>query len=343
MKTQKDEIPKFTSGRKRRLVMRQFSLPIETQLCTSSYLAHALPLSIIQVQPDFSDSWVCDKMINFVYHATYLNKFMVYNTDWHFIGCGAIKENSIFFSNDCMSAVHLIDFVRESLHNGIYITGNHNEKYIPGKNAYMKWDMPHEYLIFGDDPEKQIFRFVGYNAGSSFMVYEAAYQDYVNSLYNVFDKGMCFLLLRPQPLNCTPDMDMLIHGLSDYYRSRDTVQYDEKGIFGFEAIETLAFFVADQAKSDGYIDQKYIRSYFEHKNMMSIRMRYLSDAGLIDKSIADDYTPIKQTAEKIHFLTIKNNMVPQRSRVQKIKDMILSNQAEELHIFDKIQPMLKLS
>lgn len=323
--------------------MVRFSLPIKTDVFASSYLFHAFPLCIIQAQPEFRDTWICDKMINFVYRDGVLSKFAVYNTDWHFGASGAVKEYPVYFSIDSVRTIQLIDFVRESLHNGLYVAGQHNERYIQGKYAYMSYDWMHEFLIFGDDPENQVFQFVGYLADTPFCVYEVSYQDYINSLYNVENKGMYFSLRRPQQISYDPDIKMILHGLSDYYTSRDTVRYDKNGIFGFEAMEHLAGFIEEEAEGHGKIDQRYIRSYFEHKNMMSIRMRYLADNGLIDKSIADDYIPIKQTAEKIHFLTIKYNMMPQQLRMQKIKDMILSNQAEELHIFDKIQPMLKLS
>lgn len=56
----------------------------------------------------------------------------------------------------------MISFVKQLINNGIYVSGMWNENYIPGKDAYNKYNYKRNYLIYGYNEEKRCLISAGY-------------------------------------------------------------------------------------------------------------------------------------------------------------------------------------
>ena len=310
-------------------------LPIETKIHTASFHSQSFPLSIIQTHQEYKKTWVCDKMINFVYHPTYLNQFMIYNTDWHFVACGALREYEQIFHKPILDHMDVIGFVKDALTNGLYVSGQWNERYIPRKTAYHTFDRMHEFLLYGYDEVEQVLFFVGYLDHTSYKKYRVRYQDFINALFNIQDSALCVSLFRlSEHLDCRPDNDKMMHGLRDYYESKDTVRFDADGVFGLKALDCFIREMENAMGRDSKnIDQRYVRSFFEHKQMMQIRMLYLFEKGYITQDAYQQFQAIAQCAYTVHLLAVKHQMTKEKELFCHIIDLIKTCQDKEKNWF----------
>lgn len=317
-------------------------LPITEKVHTASFQSHAFPLSIVQAHPDYSDDWIADKFINFVYHPSYLNRFMNYNTDWHFRRCNALTEYELSFHLDDLQQIDFLQLIEESLTSGLYCSGQWNEKYIPRKTAYQSFDFLHEYLIYGFDRSTRNFFCIGYLKDETYTTYAVSYQNFINALRNAGHLIPLSLFRQPKNFSAKIDSAAVIKGIYDYTDSVDSVLHDKNGIFGFAAIDALIAELQALLSSGEPPDMRYIRSYYEHKKMMKTRLFYLAKRAVLPYSFAKEYSKIAENAETIHMLTLKALFTNRMDFMVHAIERMKANQQYEKNYFRQFRQLVLL-
>lgn len=145
-----------------------------------AYLRHAFPMSIIEDKA-FEFGWIFSKYIQIEYHKEgkgYLN----------YIYYDFFKKDGIFiryyYQIYCLKDKDkIINLIKELIDNNTYFFSEWNEKLIPNKAAFAKYDFPHACLIYGYDDEKQELYTEGYMTENwQWKIHTVQYDVFLNAL-----------------------------------------------------------------------------------------------------------------------------------------------------------------
>lgn len=166
-------------------------LPLEQKPVIITYNNKSFPLGIIQSLGDKTLPWIYNKYINCVYFPNQERKYDLCMEDWWFTREKVFSIQLLRLSPEYLEFENfdVISIIKECLGKGIYIYGYLNERFIPTKSAYNRYDHNHEYLIYGYNDDKEEFTFIGYNSNDRYEKYYIKYSDYIKSIecLDVFD------------------------------------------------------------------------------------------------------------------------------------------------------------
>lgn len=208
------------------------------------------------------------------------------------------------------------------LDHGNYVIGLLNEKYLPMKDAYGKYDFVHDFLIYGYDDDQKAFRSAGYTSSGRYELYDMNYDDYLNSM-----KGFCFSRFAIYFHKIVKDYTVKLDMSSIKIKIKKYINFiddaDGKDLNGIGVWSKLARSIREA--TDGDIDIRFIRSFMEHKVLMSHRLNYLTDKGILaDGSISQRYAEnVTTPAEQAFLLSLKYNMTKREELRKTIADKVL--------------------
>jgi hypothetical protein len=212
-------------------------------------------------------------------------------------------------------SLNIISIIEECIDNGVYIVGFFNERYIPNKYAYNKYDYTHEYLLYGYDKEKSKFTSIGYNENNRYEEYFITYNDYIKSIecMNVFD---IYLVQLNKKFEFSLDINYIIQDLSEYLSSSNTREDNKKKLYGLNCWRHFIENTKKDIQKNSCIDIRHTRLFMEHKNLMLKRIEYLKQVGFIKNNLS--YKDIQDEASKAYLLSLKYNMTQNNSIAEKI-------------------------
>ena len=291
-------------------------LPFEEKPFFQCYHNRAFPLGVIQgnAATDIMP-WLCAKYINCSFEPqSYGMKFDICTFDaW-----GNIEKitTSQTISLDKpiydLLNINIIETIKKLIDNNYYVHGGYNEKYIPRKAAYKKYDCPHDYMIIGYDDENKKLISVGYTDSEKYERFEINYEDYIQSLSKEhieintckFNKNFKILL----------NLDRVISELKDYISSSNSA-YNAflKKHYGIDALEKFKDYISECYENKKIVEKKYTRAFNEHRNMMLNRIRYLAqEIRAIRMDFVNVYSETFSYATNLYLLSIKNQIKPSK-------------------------------
>lgn len=303
-------------------------LPFEINSYVKCYHNRAFPLGIIQGNANCDIiPWLCGKYINCSFdRLSYGMKFDICLYDAWGNKERVTSSQSIALDSQSYEFLEFdkLEIVKRLLDHGYYVHGGYNEKYIPTKFAYQKYDCPHDYLLIGYDEKEQKLISVGYTNRNKYERFEIRYEDYILSLKNQYvEINTC---KYNHEFKFEFDIQKVINGLTDYINSVSFEDmYPQKKIYGLAAIDELKQFFLSQARENKYIDTRYIRALYEHRRIMYYRLKYIFENVIKNNlEIVNEYEKSNRLADQILFLAIKYNILKDSLIIDRVAQNINS-------------------
>ncbi len=314
--------------------MNSFTLPFTTDVESKSYQNKAFALGAIKATINDYDTWLCNTLIECA-HYTY-GTFDMYNYLW------TPKDDLITSENfDLYSGIldhgssELIALNKSKLEAGMYINGYYNEFYIKGKRAYQKFNFSHDYIIFGYDDEKRVFKSASYLADQRYQLHDIDYDNYYDSIKN--DVKNTYFFYRKIKASYTPQIDInnIKTSILHYVNSSRELSNPKIVCFGLNTWDKFREYVKNT--EEPALDCRYSRVFMEHKAIMKKRLRKLFELGFLPDDFSDEYgEKVCSPAQITHYLFIKYNMTRTTDTLSNILQMIQKTNESEADILSKI-------
>ena len=311
--------------------MNEFlKLPVEFNPYFQCYHNMAFPLSIIQGNAKALGKdiipWVSGKYLNCTFdHTPSDNKFEIYVEDSWGVGEGILDNQYISVKTKLFNilGIDLIKSLRTVLADGWYVHGMYNEKYIPGKEAYLKYDYCHDYILYGFNDDKQIFYSIGYLANKKYVPFEIPYDNYLAAFYkNSMSMSVVSLCKYNASFEFTGNVTNIITGLKDYIGSSNTYGLRPNFSYGLTAIKKLKEYILSSTLNLGMrrIDDRYTRALAEHQYVIMQCVKFLTEKKKLDINSEDVglVDTLYQKAKMLHMLGIKFNISQDKEILQSI-------------------------
>ncbi|AEY67383.1 hypothetical protein [Clostridium sp. BNL1100] len=307
------------------------------------YLHHAYPLTSAMHHEDFN-SWFFSNYIQLEYRrqSKELNFFT-------YIICGnsvfipildyKILDLEFIFKNK----IDIIEFIKNSIENGYYVTTYTDEFFIPERTAYKNDHFRHDIMIYGFDLNKKIFNVIGYNDKNDYATSSVEFSDFEKAYLNSINKQNDLILFKPKDNRSyepsfTFDIENVKSLLYDYvfsqnssHRLRTIGNPKEDFTYGIEVYNELMDcyrWAIDIDKEVCDIRQPHL--LYEHKKTMADRIHYLVAKKYLKREydFASTYTELKIISLKIRNMIIKYNIVNDKSLINRSIE-ILQNMFEK--------------
>jgi hypothetical protein len=158
-------------------------LSINENPMLKTYNSIAFPLGILSLNKNFSEKYILRNFNRLC--CTKLWPRVMVNKKF-FIFWGSIKCKKIFH----IKKQRLLNYIENAILNGYYIFLKVNEKYIPERKAYQKYNHANDIYIFGFDNDKKEFHTIQYcnNDGSAINIYKRQILSY-NTVFESYNKS----------------------------------------------------------------------------------------------------------------------------------------------------------
>ncbi|MBQ7673164.1 MAG: hypothetical protein IJT36_01365 [Alphaproteobacteria bacterium] len=295
--------------------MQRVVLPIEEKPAIRCYHNMAFPLSIIQGCSKYFGKdctpWLIGKYQNCVYYTNSPgNDYGICIDDWWGWEEGVLIHQCIELLPELIKSLNAppLDIVKHMIKNGCYVSGGLNEKYIPGKSAFGRYDYHHDYLVYGYDDDENVLYSIGYLSQRKYVPFKIKYVDFSCAIDDNLQPKKSFEIWK---YNSEYEFNINIPRIrtcfTDYYNSTTSYGKREKALYGFEANDHLKEYIRKFTSINNRkeIDDRYTRAFMEHKKMVLLCAKSLQS--ILEFSV----DPLKSVYEKscsIFYLSIKYNI-----------------------------------
>lgn len=266
-------------------------LKMEIQREVTVYLHRALPLCVVLADP-YLQPWFNEHYVNIFSQRDkdgYLS--LEYMELW-----GNYREviGEVSQGAKLMEKVpDIIEFVREQISRGYYLSISVDEYYLPGKIRYQNTHFIHHELVYGFDDSRREIKAVGFDQGGVFSGMTFRYEDFVEA----YEKGKAYYdesapwtsttgtqlffsngFDRPYPFR----IEEFLKKLGDYLFSKgdDAIIYcwgiaEESVSYGFGVNELVFKALEDFLQGKFLTDYKAVHLLTEHKKLLAARFEYI--------------------------------------------------------------------
>lgn len=276
---------------------------------------HAMFLGVLFLNPTyhnyFSAHYVnlyydfSSDFLNFIIPKFYTEEFFFVSTEIGYDIPDIITE-SCFFEQ----ILHMMD-------KGYYLYTDVNERYIPNRHAYQKYDFSQSILFYGLETSQKKMNSIAYaicNTDDSFQytAEELSYFDFIKSIKNMHERNYIHFFKNKAEYLFSFDINLLLLQLKDYINSQNTAfpeQCNPNRVYGIRIYDAvIEYFKSSEMTRPGeaiYL-MKTTKLLLEHKQCMLQRIKYMDSNNIIaSKNYILEYNKIVQTFTKIHHLSIK--------------------------------------
>ncbi len=316
--------------------MKSYILPFSSDVEVQTYQYRAFPLGIIKAVLGEYDIFLCNRLINVAFSPD-SGLFDFLDDDLWGLRDGFGTMQSMFLHPDTYGkgGMDIIELNKSMIDSGHYINGEYNEFYIRQKASYNKRHFEHDYLIFGYDDEKRVFKSAGYLADKKYSMFDIDYEDYLRSVINAKTNLLFVHYIKyNQNISVQLNTEKIKEELNNYLGSKKDVTSPSDNIYGISAWNRLCEYV-DQSNDD--LDFRFGRLFAEHKSLMLYRMNKLSElkACNADNLIEQYRETVYSIAQQIHKLFIKYTISGDKKTKERIVEKIRSATEAESRIIEQ--------
>lgn len=317
--------------------MEKCILPFTVDVEMKAYHNKAFPLGVMKANmPDY-EIWLCNKLINCMHRLS--GSFDVCNRDLWSEDDGLIITQVLHLYPKTFKKIDIISLNKDMLENGAYITGDYNEFFIEGKKAYKKYDYSHDYIIYGYDDEKEIFKSAAFMDNGGYNLFDIKYQNYYESIVENKVNQM-YLEYRQFNYEYVPKINIVTikEKLYCYLSSKkDYISFRaDASCYGVAVWDELVEYISNIGEKN--LDYRYSRVYMEHKGIMVKRFKKLYEYGYLqeDRFYKEYFNDICLPAQAIHHMFIKFNMTRDIKLLSKINKMMSDVNIKEINIIERV-------
>lgn len=321
--------------------MKKCVLPFNVDVEMRAYHNKSFPLGIIKSNISDYRIWLCNKLINCIYRNS--GAFDSFEEDIWSVRDGLTFPQNIYIAPKTIaySGFDLIEFNKTMIDDECYITGAYNEFYIPEKKHYQKNDFNHDYVIFGYDDDRKVFKSAAYIRDKTYSFFDISYETYYKSVVNnKVDKTSVNYYRINRDYVPKINTQVVKTKLENYLLSRrDSNGSPSNEVYGINAWNILAEYVLCANEK---LDLRFGRIYMEHRGIMMNRIQMLYDLSYItDENLVNEYkNNVYEKAQGIHNMFIKFNLVKDRDALQLISKDILEINHMERKIIEELVKQL---
>lgn len=324
--------------------MNHYVLPFTIDVELKAYHNTAFPLGAIKATiPDY-ETWLCNNYINCIYgrpdYRPSCWKLESYYSNRWFVDKGLTHVQNMFLDSATFKGkgLDIIRLNKEMLRENFYINGGYNEYYIKGKKSYKKKDFIHDYIIFGYDDERSVFKSAAYQLDRSYGFCDIEYEDFYNSIVGSKTECLETHYIRINK-NYEPQIDIksIKESLGKYlYSEKEPLTQHLQGYFGMEAWGKFEEYVRDIGEHT--LDLRFSRVYMEHRNLMYKRMQKLWELGYLRDGTLPGayYQKVCLPAMVTHRLFLKYTLKKDSKVLARIPEIIRKTNETEAEIIGKL-------
>lgn len=276
-------------------------LPIDFSPIVCCYHNTAFPLSVIQGNSKQQGKdimpWAVGKYLNSRFtDSSENNKYEICMFDNWGLEDEIFRHQYINMYTDfyLKMNINIIACMIVALQEKCYISGQYNERYIPGKIAYDKYDFVHDYLIYGYDNIKQVFYSVGYTYNQIYEAFEIPYENFNKSVVDSTHNRIEFDLWRYNPeCEFVLDLKRLSTNIEDYVNSTSSYCHDADCFYGIKSNERLQNYLVKSVLNGSMLDIRYTRAFMEQKYFLWKCIELLNNYSII--KLNDDEIKVSET------------------------------------------------
>jgi hypothetical protein len=251
------------------------------------YLHHAYPLTAAMSHKDFY-SWFFSNYIQLECRpeGDYLN-FFTYTICGNSIYIPLLDYKILDLEFIFKTNTNIIEFIKDSIKLGYYVTTYTDEFFIPERDSYKKHHFRHELMIYGFDLNKKTFKVIGYNDTSTYATSNVSFSEFENGYLNSIDKKNDLILLKAKDsesynFSYTFDIGNVRNLLCDYLYSKNSsarlrsIGNPNNFIYGISIYQHLIkYYQVIIQNNEKECDIRHLHLLFEHKKTMVSRLDYL--------------------------------------------------------------------
>jgi hypothetical protein len=282
------------------------------QMCDpiiNSYTSYGSLFSIIN---DSMWPWIFSNFIQ----IRYAQGWRIYTFDNHHLLCSNCPSLAYYvLPQDLIISKwnkSLKDLIIESVNSDYYVFLYADRYFLSISNRFMQVHFPHEIFIFGYNLEKDLVYVADNLQHGKFIRNECTFSE-LEAAYWAVKQQYSFLtdvrLFKPKN-DITPsfDLDQVLISLDNYIHSKRTIDLlnEQKCDFGFNALNRLLEDLNNRLKVTGSLDIRPFHFLYEHKLLMEMRVKYMTQNGYLKDK---DNLIINFSKLKDEFLILRNTVI----------------------------------
>ena len=232
-----------------------------------------------------------------------------------------------------------LSLLKETMTEGHYAYGMFDEFYIPNKYSYNRRHFDHAFLIYGFDDSKGVFLAVGYTANERYESYTIPYDNFYDAVSYYKNTYGWISLLHVKPdyiFEFSPRH--VWKEFRDYLASDYTERNRIEGeIYGVEAMEWVADYVAETVASKEYLNLKTGRFIAEYRAYTHTKLKFMYDNGYLLNDHSERYLELVSPAQTVHLLFLKYNMTGNYQLGDRIVSILRESLKREIEIFSNVK------
>ncbi len=329
-------------------------LPVGTPIF-SSYKSFAHYLAVMASNAK-STTWIMNHFLQL--YTKHDKNHNVHFLDFN-IGAYTLQShpNNPWLHIESMETQHMVrlgnlkDFFIDCLEGNSYIYVNCDPFYFPHTYSYQNTHRSSQILIFGYDPESQIFHFADYSytTNNKYEFFSLPMSTIVQAASTIkLDETEHIKVIRLMDADDAFDFDLAAQLLKDHLNSRDTYRlraYTREGAaFGMEIYRDLDEYLEPSCVER--LGLNIVLPYnilWEHKVCLNLLIKYLIDLGRIAKDTDDllaDSTLLCGKSLSVRNALVKLCLSKNYAKIATIRESLQDAQKLERHLIEKLIPYL---
>ncbi|GFN29933.1 hypothetical protein [Paenibacillus xylaniclasticus] len=339
--------------------MTRILLPLGQSPITA-YLHHAYPLSVVsgreEVLPWLYSQYVQLRCFKDVHTHKYRDLFNFYTTSSKMVEIVPhLKVERVNKGFIIKWAKDVVEFLIDALDQGfyciIYVTHHYRTKLF-----YFK-DVEHisEQMVIGYDREAREFDIYGYNGDDNLTTFRRSFEDLAHAFFSTpVEQGWQehVNLIRYDPdssfdFRAENMADVLEDYLTGYDSSLRFLLYkypvDHESAFGVDVYPIVTSIMDEVERGDIFLDFRIFQIIWEHKRLMTRRLRFLADRQLIDANSqwSERYSEVEKMALAIRLGVLKAIKTNTTNDLSSLKQLLADMVEREVELLTGVVQELR--
>ena len=296
-------------------------MSVELPLCINPRIKDnhdsAFSLSILEKHESFSNKWIIEKFMILKYkkYLTYNNPFQLY---WKCFKSKII----IFYKNK-----NIINIIKKQLSRGRYVHVQINEKYIPNRLSYKKFDYSHNLLIYGFNESGKIYT-IAYNADGHYTTQEIC----ENQLFQAYKECKDFPIGQIYTFNVRKNFDFNSLDVKKLKKLAKRYLNPRNSKTGINAYNYLLNDIKTAIAKELSLDMRSFRTLFEHaETILSIHEHFSLSSSLVSRMKKN-----ASLSKMLFYTALKYEMYHDKASLNEVLKCFLVYYEEEKKILQEI-------
>jgi hypothetical protein len=242
--------------------------------------------------------------------------------------------------------LNLNNLIINYIDRGYYILAIVNDFFIPDRQAYQKFNLKHDILLYRYDFMNKRFDAIGYNKDGTYGHSFVDFDDFEKSFFSIDNNDLIFYTLNGF-YNHNFSIESTVELLKDYLYSRNTSsrlkvldgkRYISDHAFGLDVYYHLKNYFHLLITKQANFDIRSLHMLYEHKECMISRIKFLEENGYLKNSseFLDGYNKIRDKIKTTKNLQLKYKLTRNNYDIQKIITILDEVAREEKVIIENI-------